>query len=28
VGIGAKAVYVAERLDDGRSRVTRHPRPR
>jgi hypothetical protein len=28
VGVGAKAVYVAERLDDGRSRVTRHPRPR
>ena len=27
VGLGAQAVYVAERLDDGRSRVTRHPRP-
>lgn len=28
VGVGAQAVYVAERLDDGRWRVTRHPRPR
>ncbi len=28
VGIGELAVYVAERLDDGRWRVTRHPRPR
>jgi hypothetical protein len=28
VGLGAQSVYVAERLDDGRWRVTRHPRPR
>lgn len=28
VGVGAHAVYVAERLDDGRWRITRHPRPR
>lgn len=28
VGLGARSVYVAERLDDGRWRVTRHPRPR
>jgi len=28
VGLGARAVYVAERLDDGRWRITRHPRPR
>ncbi len=28
VGIGAGAVYLAERLDDGRWRVTRHERPR
>jgi hypothetical protein len=27
VGVGATSVYVAERLDDGRWRVTRHPRP-
>ena len=27
VGLGARSVYVAERLDDGRWRVTRHPRP-
>ncbi len=27
VGLGLAAVYVAERLDDGRWRVTRHPRP-
>jgi hypothetical protein len=28
VGLGAQSVYVAERLDDGRWRITRHPRPR
>lgn len=28
VGVGAQHVYVAERLDDGRWRVTRHARPR
>jgi len=28
VGIGAQHVYVAERLDDGRWRITRHARPR
>jgi hypothetical protein len=28
VGIGATSVYLAERLDDGRWRVTRHQRPR
>ncbi len=28
VGLGAQSVYVAERLSDGRWRVTRHPRPR
>ncbi len=28
VGLGMRSVYVAERLDDGRWRVTRHPRPR
>ncbi len=28
VGVGAQSVYVAERLEDGRWRVTRHPRPR
>jgi hypothetical protein len=27
VGVGTTSVYVAERLDDGRWRVTRHPRP-
>ncbi len=28
VGVGQRSVYVAERLADGRWRVTRHPRPR
>ncbi len=28
VGLGAQSVYLAERLDDGRWRVTRHARPR
>jgi hypothetical protein len=28
VGVGRRSVYVAERLDDGRWRVTRHERPR
>lgn len=28
VGVGTRWVYVAERLDDGRWRVTRHERPR
>jgi len=28
VGLGTQHVYVAERLDDGRWRVTRHARPR
>ncbi len=28
VGLGRQSVYVAERLDDGRWRVTRHERPR
>jgi len=28
VGVGAQHVYVAERLEDGRWRVTRHRRPR
>jgi len=28
IGLGRQSVYVAERLDDGRWRVTRHERPR
>ncbi len=28
VGVGRRSVYVAERLDDGRWRITRHERPR